>query len=398
MNPYKIAIILPAEPEYSSQLIEGALAYVEEHPEITLLEMPFIRKKGVSPLPDGPLEFDGALLWLNLLDVWIERMIAEDVVVVNVNNEWNDLNLPIVAFDSDATEKLALDHLTELGYPQIAYIGTTTSMSESRTLTQNNFLNEGRRRGLEIDSFEIGSVDGIDNRITNISDKAVERLRTFLTNLEKPTAIWCEDDYLARIICDQAILIDLKIPEDLAVLGLSDCLIARISKPQISTIPQPGKLIGHRAVELIHQLLSGESLPTTRVSLPPPPVIIRQSTSPEMVTDKRFELIYQWIQDHACEGLTVNELVKMLPMSQVTFSKLFFRIFGCTPGEEIRKVKVKKAKHYLRSTDFSVEHISDLCGFSQSGKFSKFFKRQVGTTPSVYRKGNKREAKKDHQK
>ncbi len=70
---------------------------------------------------------------------------------------------------------------------------------------------------------------------------------------------------------------------------------------------------------------------------------------------ERFERIRQWINDHACEGLKVNDLVKMLPMSQFTFTKHFTSLYGHTPGEDIRRVKTERARHYLRSTSFSVE-------------------------------------------
>jgi AraC-like DNA-binding protein len=81
----------------------------------------------------------------------------------------------------------------------------------------------------------------------------------------------------------------------------------------------------------------------------------------------------------------LNDLVKTLPMSQFTFTKRFTRLYGHTPGVEFRKVKTESAKYYLRATTFSVERIAGLCGFEQPGKFSRFFKRQTGMTPTDYR-------------
>lgn len=387
-TPYRIALILPAEPEYSNRLLEGAIAYAKKCREVELVEMPFIRLEGSSPLPDGALDFDGALVWLNVSDTWIEHLLREGIVVANVSGEWREKKLPTVAFDGLMVEKIALEHLVDLGCRQIAYIGTATSKSVESTQRQDRFLTKAARRGLEVASFETGPIDNrIDNRVTSLPKAAVEDLRRFLVGLSKPTAVWCEDDYLAHLVSNHAVEVGLRVPEDLAVLGLGDYSVARLGKPPISTIPLPGQLVGSRALELIHQILAGGKPARIKVTIPPPPVVMRESTGGGALTDKRFGQIRQRIHDNACEGLTVGDLVKMLPMSQVTFSRNFTRIFGHTPGEEIRRVKEERAKHYLRTTNFSIEHISELCGFSQPGKFSKFFRRQTGTTPREYRKG-----------
>jgi LacI family transcriptional regulator len=168
---------------------------------------------------------------------------------------------------------------------------------------------------------------------------------------------------------------------------LGDFSVARLGNPPISTIPQPGQLVGYKAMELLHHLVAGHEVPSLRPILPAPPIIERESTGAGMLADERFQRIRRRIQEHACEGLTVGELVAKEPMSQFTLTKLYRRLFGRTPGEEIRKVKAERARHYLRTTDFAVERIATMCGFEQAGKFSKFFKRETGLTPSAYRRG-----------
>jgi LacI family transcriptional regulator len=388
---YRITVLLPVEPEYSHRLLEGAMAYAKEHREVELVEMSYVRNpEGGSPLPGGPLEFDGALVWLNVLDGWFQRLIDEGIVVVNTNSEWPEKKLTAVTFSGMATEKLALDHLAALGRNQAAYIGSATSESPELLRRQNAFLDAAAQRGMDVASFEIGSLDAVDNRLAGVPAAADRRLRGFLAKLPKPAAIWCEDDYVAHLVCEHALLEDLRVPEDLAILGLGDYSVSRLGEPPISTIPQPGQLVGRRGIELIHRILAGKEAPGRKFTVPPPPVVVRESTGSGL-SDERFQKIHQRIHDHACEGLTAGDLVKMLPMSQFTFSKHFVRHFGRTPGEEIRRVKAERAKRYLRTTSFSIERIAGLCGFEQQGKFSKFFKRETGMTPSAYRKGGQNE-------
>lgn len=67
-----------------------------------------------------------------------------------------------------------------------------------------------------------------------------------------------------------------------------------------------------------------------------------------------METARQWIERHACEGATVNELMQVVPVSQRTLSTMFAEQIGRTPGQEIRCVRTIKAKQYLRSTDLAI--------------------------------------------
>jgi LacI family transcriptional regulator len=386
-SPHRIAVLLPVEPEYSNRLLEGAIRYSSEHPEVELVEMPYVRRNE-SPLPEGKLAFTGALLHLNAFDTWVERLLAEDIKVVNTSGEWWERGLPSVAFNGSAVQSLAAEFLVALGRQHLGYVGAATSDSEEFRRRQNLFLKLVADKCLTASGFEIGRVNGIENRITSLPEDAAARLRVFLTGLPKPAALWCEDDYIARLVCDHAGTAGLRVPEDVAVLGLGDYSVARLGNPPISTIPQPGQLVGYKALELLHQVLDGCVVPSLRPVVPPPPVIERESTGSGVLADERFQRIRRWIHEHACEGLTVAELVARQTMSQFTLTKHYERLFGRTPGAEIRAVKVDHARRYLRTTDFSVERIASLCGFEQAGKFSKFFKRETGMTPSEYRRGD----------
>lgn len=385
---YRIAAILPVEPEYSSRLLHGAINYGVEHPDVELVEISYIRgdRKGRSPLPEGPLGIDGAMVWLHAQDTWVERLLDEEIVVVDAAGEWHGRGIPAVGFDGPHAEKLAIEHLAGLGREHAAYVGIDTSHSVELKRRRNSFFKGLWQQGIKTEEHEIDPGATLETRVVELTRYESRRLRRFLAKLPGPAAIWCEDDYIARLVCDHAALEGLRVPEDLAVLGIGDYSVARLGTPTISSIPQPGELVGERLIELIHQVLSGEVEAAHDVPILSPPVAVRESTGVKVQGNERFDRIRQWIHDHACEGLTVNDLVKMLPMSQFTFTKHFARLYGHTPGEEIRKVKTERARHYLRATTFSVERIAGLCGFEQPGKFSKFFKRQTGVTPSEYRK------------
>ncbi|MBO7303051.1 MAG: helix-turn-helix transcriptional regulator [Clostridia bacterium] len=67
---------------------------------------------------------------------------------------------------------------------------------------------------------------------------------------------------------------------------------------------------------------------------------------------------------------------------------LFKEYAGVTPAEFKNYLKLENAYNNLRTTNLSVEEISDLCGFSSTSYFRKLFWNKYKMTPSAVRKNN----------
>ena len=87
-----------------------------------------------------------------------------------------------------------------------------------------------------------------------------------------------------------------------------------------------------------------------------------------------------------CEGLTVEQLLERLALSQKTLNKRFAAVYGETPGAAIRRVRTERAKQWLATTDLSVARIATMCGFAEPSNFNLFFNRETGRTPTAYRR------------
>jgi LacI family transcriptional regulator len=144
--------------------------------------------------------------------------------------------------------------------------------------------------------------------------------------------------------------------------------------------------VGYAAAKLLHAMLQGRPLPAgLKVQIPTPPVIERESTGGRAVRDADTEPAYHLIHRRACEGITINEVVQTTAVCRKTFTERFKAAYGRTPGEELRRVKLERAKHLLVTTGLAVTRIAALCGFGQPGKFYNFFKRETGCGPRQYR-------------
>ena len=386
---FRIAALLPAEPEYSGRLLEGAIAYAQETDGVELIDHCYVRSRRAPVAKHDPLDFDGALVWLRPQDKWVRNLIERGVVVVNANGDWPPEVVPMVAFDGDSVVDEAVGHLAGLGRSQAAYIGGGISESAVLSRRVKRFTAQCQQAGMTTQVLELGIGKGIEDRMVRLNRSEQQALDLFLKSLGQASVLWCDSDHVARHVCDAAARLGLKLPDDLAVLGLGDYRIARMSRPTISSIPQPGQEIARRAVQWIHESLRGGVPCRGSIGLPSPQALVRESTSRPESDEQCYQLAMKWIEKHATAGLTVSQLMESMPFSQRTFSQRFAELYGRTPGAEIRRVRVERAKDYLRSTTLGVERIASLCGFDQSGKFSTFFKREAGMTPSIYRSGRK---------
>ncbi len=57
-----------------------------------------------------------------------------------------------------------------------------------------------------------------------------------------------------------------------------------------------------------------------------------------------------------------------------------------TPFRYYQELKINGLKEALQNRNLSVANAFASCGFAYPGNFARFFKEQVGMTPSQYRK------------
>jgi LacI family transcriptional regulator len=176
----------------------------------------------------------------------------------------------------------------------------------------------------------------------------------------------------------------MRIPEDIAVLGLGNFRVSEYSQPPLSSIPLPGETIGYTAFSLLDQKLDGRIELKEKVLIDPPPVIARESTIGRAGLDPITRAL-KFISSHACEGITVREVAEALSVSPQTLNILFSKKVGRGPGEEIRRCRLAAAKRFLKDPRLTIGEVAEKCGFTQHAKFSNFFRRESGVTPRAYR-------------
>jgi LacI family transcriptional regulator len=106
---------------------------------------------------------------------------------------------------------------------------------------------------------------------------SVEAARRLLSRPDRPTAVFAANDLSAIATIDAAIELGLRVPEDLSVTGFDNVPESALCTPPLTTVNQPIRRMGQRAVELLVQLIRGEQPDSMHVTLETN-LIVRQST------------------------------------------------------------------------------------------------------------------------
>lgn len=88
------------------------------------------------------------------------------------------------------------------------------------------------------------------------------------------------------------------------------------------------------------------------------------------------------------ETLTLGDLTSELGLSATYFCRLFKQRMDQAPIDYFIRLKIQRACQYLDFSDMTVQEVADSLGYSDPYYFSRVFKKIMGVSPLMYRKGN----------
>lgn len=98
--------------------------------------------------------------------------------------------------------------------------------------------------------------------------------------------------------------------------------------------------------------------------------------------------ILKYIEEHISEKLSLEELSKKSFYSPKYFSRLFKSSCGISITEYIQRERIKLGARLLCETNYTVDEIAHMVGYSTSVHFYRYFAKYKGMTPNRYRTGN----------
>ncbi|MBQ4155083.1 MAG: helix-turn-helix domain-containing protein [Clostridia bacterium] len=106
--------------------------------------------------------------------------------------------------------------------------------------------------------------------------------------------------------------------------------------------------------------------------------------SPSNIDILRDAVIY--FNSNFSKKISLNDYVKDLNISLCWFTRIFKEKYTVSPRTYLTNLRIIKAKELLNTTSYSIGKIAELTGHENQLYFSRVFKKNVGITPSEYRK------------
>jgi LacI family transcriptional regulator len=305
---------------------------------------------------------------------------ATGLPVIDLRVTQKESHFPQVLTDNARIAQLAFTHLKECGLRHFAFCGLPSGLHHNLDWRRQEFQRLVEETGFPYLEFHFRS-HSADWEQTR------QQVAAWLLGLPKPIGILaCNDDHGYQVL-EACNLAGLHVPEEVAVLGVdNDPVLCNLTRPTLSSIHLNHVLIGYEAAAWLDRLMDGCKPDPSPILIEPCGLVARRSTDLLALDDPEVSAALRFIKEHACDGLRVSDVLKVVSLSQTALEQRFRRCLGRTPKAELLRVQIERACQLLRETDLPLKRIANRVGFSNEKYFSHAFIHQNSISPSVYRK------------
>jgi len=372
----KVLVYLDRIASCTRTVFEGMAAYAVQHGPWRFAPVPVptrLMREAVGGHCDGVI----ARVMTPLMQ---RTLIASGVPVVNVGSI-EPTTLPTVKLDDAEVGRIGARNLLGAELPAFGFCGvpwTWYSAPRARGFIETI---AGASRpcfvfGLE-PTFSLGPA-----RRANQT-----RLDAWLAELPKPVGLMACDDVRAREVIEACGRLGLRVPDDVAIVGAgNDAMVCEITDPPLSSVAIAGDRVGFEAARLLAQLMDGQPPRAQPTIIPPVGVVSRCSTRAAFMDDADVAQAVEFIRHRAAEGITVEDVLRVVPLSRRALEIRFRHTLGRSPGEEIRRLRIERAKRMLVETDAAMAGVALASGFSSANQLCETFRREAGVSPTRYRR------------
>jgi len=171
----------------------------------------------------------------------LDQLVHHDIPMVLAEFRPDDPKVSTILLDYTSGIQAAVNHLAALGHSKIAFLAgpsAITRENDYRAAMEAAALPIQKKWVIECDHTLKGGVAGF------------AKLRTLAA---QPTAILCSNDMTAIGVLRAAYMEDLRVPQDLSVIGLDDIDFAEFTLPPLTTIRLSRTDLARAAFEALRQ-------------------------------------------------------------------------------------------------------------------------------------------------
>ena len=194
-------------------------------------------------------------------DKVVPYLIESGIPFVLIGNPLIKTNqITYVDNDNVSATKEATDYLLNLGHEKIAFIGESAQF-EVGDARLTGFKQAMTRTGLEVPKAYIKHIHFDPNEGQKIATE-------LMALAEPPTALVVTDDLNALILLTALSKHNIKVPEDMSIIGFNNSVISQISSPTLTTVDIKIYQLGYESANCLIELVKDPEMFKKSVIIP----------------------------------------------------------------------------------------------------------------------------------
>jgi LacI family transcriptional regulator len=323
--------------------------------------------------------YDGVLTLMSKIAPWLPPLIRSlKTPVVDLWADFPQEKYPRVLLDHDATGRMGAEHLLSRGFRELLFY--THSIEGRAVARRESFRQTTLAAGAKYHELIW------NHEAANATRSRQAWLAEHLSRIPRPFAVMAGNDHIATEVLEAAELLQLRVPQDMAVLGVdNDPLVTELTEVPLSSIDSARERAGYEAAALLERLMNGEKPPREPILIPPGRIVTRRSTDALAVRDPDVASALHFIQRKFNEPITLDDVAESALISRRHLQDRFLKETGRTIRESIMWRRIDHAKKLLTETHAKIQQIAHHAGFHSGENMSKVFTRWVKMSPHEFR-------------
>ncbi|HMO84103.1 MAG TPA: XylR family transcriptional regulator [Lacipirellulaceae bacterium] len=373
----RIALVFPVFSPHLEPMTQGILKYARERGGWHFAYSPDGASVSLKSLQRW--KGDGAIAFIGTeAEVKLARSLK--VPVVNISASRFDTRLATVTSDNYKIGSIAAAHLLSLKFQRFAYFGI-----------RDAWYSQERCRGF-VDAIEHAGYtcatksESFCPDATTFSQLEHRSLKDWIKRLQLPVGLLAVQDYRARLVMEVCKDIGIRVPDEMAVIGINNDPVACLfCSPSLTSVAHDGVKVGFEAAKLLDALMSSRADKSQIQLIPPIGVVERESTDTLAVDNVMLRQTIELINRRYADDIGIDQISAHLDVSRRWLEKLFKHHLDCSPHEYLSRVRITEARRLLaKKPPIKLKDIAASCGFSDTRRLSKVFRRLVGVSPRQY--------------
>jgi DNA-binding LacI/PurR family transcriptional regulator len=217
-------------------------------------------------------QVDGLIITTYIKDAdLLEQLTQRQIPIVLFSVDIPTLSVNAVSVDDYKGGLQATNYLLSLGHKRIGVIAEDLSTSSS------SYRIQGYKEAMTNAGVKVIESDIICTKATVKNGETIAQ--QLLKKKGRPTAIFACNDLLAIGAMQAARKLEIKVPEELSIIGFDNTILAEIANPPLTSVSQPIKEMANQAMTALVEEIENEQSSKQRVFMLPE-LVIRNSTAP----------------------------------------------------------------------------------------------------------------------